>query len=198
MPPIYTPHNIHISNNQHEKLKKAINGSTKKVTLRINEHDIQQNTGGHTILLTARQILKLQNAKRNHTSCILILRRAQIDANLKHEGGFLPLLAGLFMKALPALATGVLTGTLSGGISRLIKGDGYLLHKNKTWYKLTPHAKGTGLYLSPYSPSTPTFSTTTFGNGLFIRRGKELMNGSGLLLGPNSPFKNIPLLNLIL
>ena len=59
---------------------------------------------------------------------------------------------------------------------------------------------GNGLYLG----KTP-------GSGLYLKRGKappvgtvyqmpteSLVAGDGLLLGPNSPFKNVPFLNVIL
>ena len=36
------------------------------------------------------------------------------------------------------------------------------------------------------------------GNGLFLRRGRNVYDGEGLVLGANSPFKNIPILGWIL
>ena len=36
------------------------------------------------------------------------------------------------------------------------------------------------------------------GDGLYLKRGSTIQDGSGLILGPNSPFKNIPILNLLL
>ena len=101
-------------------------------------------------------------------------------------------MAGLAAKVLPVLLGGIATGVLSGGIERAIKGNGFFLHKNNDWYKMTPTAKGKGLYLA-----RPRFPGS-YGNGLFVKRGKLISEGSGLILGPNSPFKNLPLLNLIL
>ena len=49
---------------------------------------------------------------------------------------------------------------------------------------------GGGLYLSPH----PKFHG---GEGLFETEGSEI-KGAGLLLGDNSPFKNVPLLNILL
>ena len=37
-----------------------------------------------------------------------------------------------------------------------------------------------------------------YGNGLYIRRGSSICDGEGLLLGPSSPFKKIPILGWIL
>ena len=191
--PLYIPHKINIPTDQHDKLKRAIDGQTKSVTRKINKDDIQkQNSGEHTLLLTTGQILKLQRAQSSDTACTIIMRRKQIEANMRHEGGFLPILAGLASKILPVLLGSVASGVLSGGIERAIRGKGNgFLYQN--WYKMSPTTKGKGLYLSP----RPRFPGN-YGNGLFVKRGKEISDGSGLILGPNSPFKNIPLLNLIL
>ena len=45
-----------------------------------------------------------------------------------------------------------------------------------------------GLYLKPYKGQ----GLQSYGDGLYLKRGK-LYNGKGLLLGPNSPFANIPI-----
>ena len=196
MPPLFIEHKIHIPTDQHTKLKRAITGKSKQVSLKISNGDLQKQ-GSDTLLLTTGQILKLQQARSNGTACTIIMRRKQIDANTKHEGGFLSLLAGLASKVLPVLLGGLASGVISGGIERAItskkKGDGFFLNKNNSWYKLSPSAQGRGLYLSP----RPRFPGT-FGNGLFVKRGTQISDGSGLLLGPNSPFRNVPLLNLIL
>ena len=36
------------------------------------------------------------------------------------------------------------------------------------------------------------------GNGLYLRKEGKIYDGKGLLLGPQSPFKNIPILGMIL
>ena len=56
----------------------------------------------------------------------------------------------------------------------------------------TVKPSGSGLYLKP--------STTRIvqGDGLYLKRGRQFIDGSGLILGPNSPFKNIPLLGMFL
>ena len=36
------------------------------------------------------------------------------------------------------------------------------------------------------------------GDGLFLKHGSNIYDGRGLLLGKNSPFKNIPILGLLL
>lgn len=192
--PMYVPHKITVADNQIPKLKRAIHGKNKRVTITFDKNDVQkQPCGDHTLLLTTGQILKLQKAQSSGSACSIIMRRKQIESNLQHEGGFLPILAGLAAKFVPAALGALASGALSGGIEKLIRGNGFFLHKNSNWYKMTPATKGTGLYLSP----RPRFPGN-YGNGLFVKRGKEICDGSGIILGPNSPFKNIPLLNLIL
>ncbi|MCH2421445.1 MAG: hypothetical protein MK215_05870 [Candidatus Poseidoniia archaeon] len=70
-------------------------------------------------------------------------------------------------------------------------GDGLYLHKSGHCVKVEP-IKGNGLYLTPHR------RLGRGGDGLYLKRGSTIQDGSGLLLGPNSPFKNIPILNLLL
>ena len=49
---------------------------------------------------------------------------------------------------------------------------------------------GKGLYLGPTSGK----GFETVGNGLYLMKQVGLYDGRGLILGPNSPFKNIPFL----
>jgi len=53
---------------------------------------------------------------------------------------------------------------------------------------------GQGLYLKPYKGS----GLGRVGNGLYLKQGGQIIEGSGLLLGPNSPLKNIPVLSWLL
>ena len=53
---------------------------------------------------------------------------------------------------------------------------------------------GEGLYLRPTSGK----GFETVGNGLYLMKQGGLYDGRGLILGPNSPFKNIPILGMIL
>ena len=38
----------------------------------------------------------------------------------------------------------------------------------------------------------------SYGDGLYLKQGGKLYDGKGLLLGPNNPFANIPILGAIL
>ena len=51
-----------------------------------------------------------------------------------------------------------------------------------------------GLYLGPASGK----GFQTVENGLYLMKQGGLYDGRGLILGPNSPFKNIPILGMIL
>ena len=58
-------------------------------------------------------------------------------------------------------------------------------------YKIEPD--GRGLYLGPASGK----GFETAGNGLHLVKQGGLYNGRRLFLGPNSPFKDIPILGMI-
>ena len=51
--------------------------------------------------------------------------------------------------------------------------------------------KSNRLYLAP----PPRFVE---GDGLFLKHGEDISDGAGLLMGKNSPFKNIPVLGWLL
>ena len=51
-----------------------------------------------------------------------------------------------------------------------------------------------GLYLGPTSRK----GFETVGNGLYLMKQGRLYDGRELIRGPNSPFKNIPILGMIL
>ena len=53
---------------------------------------------------------------------------------------------------------------------------------------------GKGLYLGPTSGK----GFETVGNGVYLMKQGGLYDGRGLILDANSPFKNIPILGMIL
>ena len=119
------------------------------------------------------------------------MSRKQVRANVKVEGGFLGALLSLAAKALPTLLGGLATGLISGGVERAIKGgNGLYLGKKGYGTAQVNIVDGNGLMLSPVE--------TEKRNGLYLKHDGQIFEGKGILLGPNSPFKNIPLLNLIL
>ena len=207
---MYTPVNVDVPTNQHEKIKNALNAQ-KSVTVKVNLH----GSGNHVLLLTNAQIDRVERARLIGKPKLSIhLSKKQVKANIQHHGGFLGMLAGLAAKVLPSLLGGLATGALSGAVSKLIGGgvgagnglylhpsgrrtsvaggDGLYLHKSGHCVKVEP-VKGNGLYLTPH-----TRLSGGHGDGLYLKRGSQIYDGQGLLLGRNSPFKNIPILNLLL
>ena len=114
---------------------------------------------------------------------------------MKIEGGFLSALAGLIPfltgTVLQALGVGALSVLASTGVQKLI-GNGLYLKKGSGVCRI--EIDGKGLYLEPVSGN----GFETVGNGLYLMKEGGLYDGSGLILGPTSPFKNIPILSMIL
>ena len=117
--------------------------------------------------------------------------------NVRYTGVFLGMLASLEASAialaarvLPTIMLGLATGLLSGGIHKAISGsgdvvgDGFYLHKHDKYYRVQK-LKGNGLYLAPH----PQFVK---GDGLLLKHDNDIRDGAGMLMGKNSPFKNIP------
>ena len=129
------------------------------------------------------------------------LSAEQVARNVSYTGGFIGKLASiaaraipLVARALPTILSGLTTGLLSGGINKAISGkgvgDGLYLHEHDKYYRVQM-MKGDGLYLAPH----PRFVE---GGGLFLKHGADISAGAGLLMGKNSPFKNIPVLGWLL
>ena len=92
---------------------------------------------------------------------------------------------------MPALGVGDLSELASTGVQKLI-GNGLYLKKGSGVCRIKTDAEG--LYLGPASGKG--FETVV--NGLYLMKQGGLYDGRGLILGPNSPFKNIPILGMIL
>ena len=120
--------------------------------------------------------------------------------NVSYTGGFFAALAPLLARAiplaarvLPTILSGLATGLLSGGVHKAISGngangDGFYLYKHGKCYRVQ---KGNGLYLAPHPPFVE-------GDGLFLKHDSDISDDAGLLMGKNSPFKNIPILGWLL
>ena len=123
------------------------------------------------------------------------MSKTQLAYNMKIKGGFLLALAGLISfltgTVLPALGVGALSGLASTGVQKLI-GNGLYLKKGGSVYQI--ENDGEGLYLGPTSGK----GFETVWNGFYLMKRSGLYDGRELILGPNSPFKNIPILGMIL
>ena len=125
----------------------------------------------------------------------------QVARNVSYTGDFIGMLASfaardipLVARALPTILSGLTTGLLSGCVNKAISGkgvgDGLYLHKHDKCYRVQK-MKGDVLYLAPH----PRFVED---DGLFLKHGKDISDRAGLLMGKNSPFKNIPVLRWLL
>ena len=191
---------LNISDGQKQKIKTALqNGEPVSIKLTYDDLD-----GNDVLALTQGQINRIRTAYNDKKGLVLKLSKTQVKHNLTVEGGFLPLLAGLASSILPtltgtilpALGTGALSGLASTGVSKLInlitgnKGSGLIVRKNDDAYKVK--VLGHGLYLSPYHGNKIN------AEGIWLKTGSGYSDASGLILGQNSPFRDIPILGAIL
>ena len=181
----YISTNVNLTENQIQKLRQAVNANCAATSIRINADDLD---GDHTIFLTNAQHRKLQNARDQGKGLTVKMSSKQLKHNVKTQGGFLgallPALAGIgravapallgVKKAVPALATGALSGLASTGVSKLF-GDGLYLKKGGMIAQV--ETDGEGLYLKLYKGK----GLGSRGNGLYLKRGKNIYDGSGFL-----------------
>ena len=148
--------------------------------------------GKDKLLLTSGQLIKMQRAKAmGKGSVSLQMSRKQVRSNIKFEGGFLGALMGLATKVLPTLLSGLASGLISSGVEKAISsGNGLYLSRHGHGTAKIHLVEGDGLYLTPHKDEGY--------NGLYLKHDDEVYSGKGLLLGPNSPFKGMPLIELIL
>ena len=192
----YTDVYVNISDTQREKLKQAVDAGCATTTLNLKNTDLR---GEHKLALTNSQANKLQKAIERGKRVTFRMSKKQLKHNLKVEGGFLGLLAGLAARALPmiaktvlpALGVGALSGLASTGVQKAM-GSGLYLKKGGLVNRVK--TDGRGLYLSPYKAK----GLKSYGDGLYLKQGGRIYDGKGLLLRPNSPFANIPILGAIL
>ena len=188
----YTNIKMRISEGQREKIMKAFECNSKYITIRFKCSDLY---GEDVIALTKSQVDRLVKAYEEKKGLTIRMSKTQLAHNAKIEGGFLPALAGLIPfligTVLSALWVGALSGLASTGVQKLI-GNGLYLKKESGVCRI--ETDGEGLYLGPASGKW----LETVGNGHYLMKQGELYDGRGLILGPNSPFKNIPILGMIL
>ena len=183
-----------MSENQVNTLKYAIR-LKKDATLCFQKGGIR---GDHVLLLTPVQINRLDKAQTEGRRVQIRMSARQVANNVSYTGGFFAALAPLIARALPLAARvlptimpGLATGLLSGGVHKAISGSGVAgfglyLHKRGKCYRVQK-MKGNGLYIAPHPPFVE-------GDGLFLKNGNDISDGACLLMGKNSPFKNIPIL----
>lgn len=187
----YTNVKVNISEGQKQKIKQAIQ-SGKAVSIHLSHTDL---AGEDVLALTRAQLNKMAKAYQSGTGVIIKMSKTQLEHNAKVQGGFigalLPLLATAAKFILPSLATGALAAAGSKVVDKITGSGVMYLKKNGMACKVIP--AGQGLYLAPWNKGN-----SLAGSGLFMKTGSGYADGRGLLLGPNSPFQNIPILGMIL
>ena len=182
----YKDVNVNLSENQIKKIQQAINANCTATSIKLGADDLD---GEHTLFLTNGQYNKLQNARDRGKGITIKMSSRQLKHNVKTEGGFLgallpmlgavgrvaaPALLGIAKKAVPALATGALSGLASTGVSKLF-GNGLYLKKGGMIAQV--ETDGQGLYLRPYKGK----GLGSRGNGLYLKQGKRITDGRGIL-----------------
>ena len=187
---------VNVSEGQQQKLKNAIDAGCAATSLHLGKNDLE---GEHKLALTKAQRDKLNRAIERGKGVTFRMSKKQLRHNMKVEGGFLPILAGLAARALPmlartvlpALGVGALSGLASSGVQKAI-GSGLYLKKGGLVSQV--ETDGRGLYFKPYKGK----GLSSYGDGLYLKQGGKIYDGKGLLHGPNSPFAKIPILGAIL
>ena len=166
------------------------------VSIRLGYKDL---CGSDVLALTNSQVNRMTKAYENGKDITIKMTKRQVVRNMTTEGGFLLFVACLAAKALPFLAKTVLptlaTGALLGvGLALEQKatntamGNGLNLKKGSNIVRIETDSQG--LHLKPYIGS----GLGMVGDGLYLKQGGYVISGHGLLLGPNSPLKHIPVL----
>ena len=131
------PTKLYVEPNQEKRIMTAFR---KKKGCQIKAKKQANGSYHGEMLLTPEQWLKHQKVANGRTVNLPFLHRHLVK-NMKHKGGFLPLIA--------ALLAPVIGGVAGGLIEREIAEKGiYKKRKKKTTKKNT----GSGMYLNPYMP----------------------------------------------
>ena len=180
---------VNITEGQKKKLQHAINANCSAVSICLGHEDLK---GNDILAVTETQAKKLAKAYEYGTGITIRMSSQQLKHNMKVVAGLaaraLPMLA---KTVLPALGVGALSGLASTGVQKAM-GSGLYLKKGGLVSQV--EMDGQGLYLKPYKGK----GLESYGDGLYLKKGGKLYDGKGLLLGPNSPFANKPILGAIL
>ena len=137
----YHPHGVKLSENQKAKLARAVKNNSA-ITIRLSKNEL---AGTDQLMLTKTKIKRIQKAMRNGTGADVKISKTQIRKAVQEEGSFwsslfslgarmLPYATSAASKALPALATGALSGLANMGVDKIFgKGQigGFMIPQNK-------------------------------------------------------------------
>ena len=124
---------VKISEWQKEKLQHTLKADCPTIRIRLNHEDLN---GNDILAVTRSQANSLAKAHEDGKGIKIRMTSKQLKHNMKTEGGFLGLLAGLAARALPMIAKSVIpalgVGALSGlASSRVQKAMGSGLYLKK-------------------------------------------------------------------
>ena len=118
---------MRISENQKDKLKKAFKSNCESIEIRLTPSDVN---GEDVIAITKSQLDKLMKEYEANKGMSIKMSRRRSAYNMKIEGEFLPVMAGLIScltgTVLPALGVGALSGLASTAVQKLIGNGLYL------------------------------------------------------------------------
>ncbi len=135
------PTQLYLEPNQEKRIMAAFR-KRKGCRIRARKSASRGNSCRGEMLLTPSQWTRYQKAANGKTITIPFQHDHLVE-NMKHKGGFLPLIAA-------ALAP-IIGGVAGGLIEREIAGSGiYKVKKKKSPKKKKKMPVGSGLYLNPY------------------------------------------------
>ena len=156
----YTNVKVRISEGQKDKLRKAFESNCESIAIRLTSTDLN---GEDVIAITKSKLGRLIKAYEEKKGMTIQMSKTQLAYNMKIEGGFLPMLAGLIPfltgTVLSALGVGTLSGLANTGVQKLI-GNGLYVKKGGRVCQIETNESG--LFLGPASDD----GFKTVGNGL--------------------------------
>lgn len=143
------PTQLYVGPNQENRIMKALK-RRRGCRIKVRKGAATSHRRGE-MLLTPQQRMKYQTLA-NGKSMNITFKHKDLEENMKHKGGFLPLLAA-------ALAP-ILGGVAGGLIEKEIAGSGIYKKKKGTGMYLNPYKqKGNGMYLNPYKKGKGVYMT---------------------------------------
>ena len=181
---MYKPVRVVVAAEQRDKLNSLINKKTLPVKI-----DLRDSSSADTLLLSQRQIASIDKARALGKRKFKTIRmsRRQIEKNRSYQGGYLSLLD------VNEDNSGKDDGANIAASSTAYD-DGFYFIKQGFCMKVYP-VQDNGLYLTIAHPLS---SYGTYADGLYLKDGQVIKNGEEILTTEYGPFKNYPILNLLL
>ena len=183
---MYTDVNVNISDSQKQKVKKELAAVTQ-FSLRLSHEDL---VGNDVIAVTQSQLNRLKKAHEAGKGVTIKMSKSQVAHN---EG----------TRRISAAASR--SGVAGASVSYWHRFTGCrcwsTIKSCQYWCAKTVHQdKKGGCVCEVETDLEPTTGKgfSKVGDGLYLKKERHIYDGKGLLLGPNSPFKNIPILGMLL